>query len=146
MPGATQSIIIDTPAKVIYDVVLDFKNYPKFLKESKNVQILESNAKSIIAEFEIRVIKTLSYTLDFKMTPHKKIVWSFIQGDLFKDNKGSWTFKPLGKDKTEAVYNAEIELGILVPKVITNMLVGSNLPNMLNAFKKQAERIYNKRS
>ena len=139
MPGATQSVVINVPPKVIYDVVVDFKNYTEFLPETKRVTILKKSAKSVEVEFEIKVIKTLKYSLKFSLSPQKKITWSLIKGDLFKENKGSWTFKSQGKNKTETTYNVDIELGILVPRVITNMLVGNSLPSMLNAFKKEAE-------
>ena len=145
MPGAKQSVVINTPAKIIYDVVCDFEKYPNFLPESRQVSVLEKNAKSIIAEFEIKVIKTLVYTLKFHLSPHKKITWSFIEGNLFKDNKGTWSFKEVNKECTEATYEVDIELGILVPGAITRMLVGSNLPQMLAAFKKRAEGLYKKK-
>jgi coenzyme Q-binding protein COQ10 len=144
MPGAKQSIIIEAPIKTVYDVIIDFEQYPKFLSESKKATILEKKAKSLTAEFEIRVIKKLRYTLKFNLTPGKKVVWSFVEGDLFNDNKGSWTLKALSKTRTEATYNVDVELGILVPKSITNMLVGSNLPNMLESFKKRIEMVHNK--
>ena len=73
--------------------------------------------------------------------PNKKIEWSFVEGDIFKDNKGSWTFTAEGKDKTKAVYDIEVEFGIFVPGLITKKLIGSNLPSMMKKFKERAESL-----
>lgn len=140
MPGASSSIIIEAPPKVIYDVVLDFENYPDFLPDVKNA-VVEKKGKQTIATFEISVIKKIHYTLSFATVPPKKISWSFVKGDLFKDNRGSWELKELKKGQTEALYQVEVDFGFPVPSLITNKLVGSNLPSMLKRFKERAESL-----
>jgi ribosome-associated toxin RatA of RatAB toxin-antitoxin module len=60
----------------------------------------------------------------------------------FKVNRGGWTLKPLENgEKTEATYDVEVEVGFLVPKKISNMLVGQSLPDTLRRFKERAEEI-----
>lgn len=140
MPGATQSIIINVPPKVIYDVVLDFESYPEFFKDVKSITV--EKKKPLTVTFEINVIKKIKYTLVFNTTPNKKVFWSFVEGDVFKENKGSWIFEEEGKDKTHVTYNIEVDFGLFVPSLITNKLIGRNLPDMLQTFKKRAEEIY----
>lgn len=141
MPGASTSIVIDVPAKTIYDVVLDFENYPKFLPDVKKAVIEEKKAKSLVASFEISVIKKIHYTLSFATVPGKKITWSFLKGDLFKKNDGTWEFEEVKKGHTKATYSVEVDFGFLVPSMITNKLVGSNLPTMMKRFKERAESL-----
>lgn len=138
MPGAEQSILIAVSPKVIYDVVLDVESYPEFLPETKQVTLLK-DGKNPVAEFEISVIKKIHYTLKFSPTPHKKIAWTLVDSDLFKKNNGSWTFAPEGKGKTLATYAVDIDLGLMVPGMISRRLVGSSLPAMLKRFKERAE-------
>jgi hypothetical protein len=65
--------------------------------------------------------------------------WSFVQGEIMKDNKGAWTLESLGEGKTKATYAIEMALGPLVPKTIVNTLVDASLPKMLEAFKRRVE-------
>lgn len=138
MPGASTSIVMDVPPKVIYDIVLDFENYPKFLPDVKNAKVAKKG-KQIQAEFEISVIKKIHYKLAFQTDPYKKIAWTFEGGDVFKDNKGSWTFEEVKKGQTKVTYNIEVDFGLFVPSMITNKLVGRNLPTMMKQFKERAE-------
>jgi ribosome-associated toxin RatA of RatAB toxin-antitoxin module len=67
--------------------------------------------------------------------------WTFIEGEMMRDNKGSWQLEPEGEGKTKATYTVEMALGPLVPKTIVNALVDTSLPKMLDAFKKRVESI-----
>lgn len=140
MPGTSTSLIINVPSKVIYDVVTDFESYPEFLPETREVEIIKQNAKTAQVEFTIKVIKTIRYTLDYKLTPNKKVVWKYVEGD-FRDCFGSWTFKETKKGVTEATYEVDVEFGLFVPKKITEMLVGQNLPKLMENFKNRAESL-----
>lgn len=124
----------------MYDVVTDFESYPDFLPDVKSVRV-EKKGKNVVVHFEISVIKTVRYSLAFHMTPGKKVAWTFVDGDLFKDNKGTWTFEEKGKGKTEVTYAVDVEFGFMVPSLITKKLVGSNLPSMMKRFKERAESL-----
>ncbi len=140
MAGATSEVIVNATPKEMFEVISDFESYPDFMGDVKAVTV-SKKGKKIEAEFKISVIKTFKYTLSFDMTAPKKVEWSFVGGDIFKDNKGSWTLIPEGKDKTKAIYNIEVEFGIFVPSMITNKLIGSNLPAMMKKFKERAESL-----
>jgi ribosome-associated toxin RatA of RatAB toxin-antitoxin module len=140
MPGATTSIVMDVPPKVIYDVVLDFEKYPEFLPDVKGVTI-EKKGKLLTVSFEISIIKKIHYSLGFTAVPGKKIEWHFIKGDLFKGNNGYWQFEEVKKGQTKATYHIEVDFGLFVPSMITNKLVGNNLPTMMKRFKERAESL-----
>jgi coenzyme Q-binding protein COQ10 len=140
MPGASTSIVMDVPAKVIYEVVSDFESYPDFLPDVKKSTVTKKG-KGVQAEFEISVIKTIRYTLDFSLVPNKKVTWSFVKGDVFKDNSGEWTFEEVKKGQTKVTYSVDVDFGLFVPSLITKKLVGSNLPTMMKRFKERAESL-----
>jgi ribosome-associated toxin RatA of RatAB toxin-antitoxin module len=139
LPGATASVVVDVPAKKLYEVITDFESYPQFLDEMRHVEVIKKTAKSAQVEYEIKVIKTIHYTLDYKLTPNKKVAWTFVEGDTFKDCFGSWTLLEKKSGVTEATYDLNITFGLFVPKKITEMLVGRNLPNLMKSFKERAE-------
>lgn len=141
MPGATTSVIINTTPKLLYKVVTDFEKYPEFLSEMREVDVIKKTAKSAHVEFVIKVIKKIRYTLEYKLTANKKISWGFVEGDTFKNCQGSWTLKEKKKGVTEATYHVEVDFGLFVPRKITEMLVGKNLPSLMRSFKERAESL-----
>ena len=141
MPGATSAIIMEVEPKTIYGVVRDFEAYSEFLPEIREAETIKKGTKSARARFEIKLIKTVLYALDYTLKPHREISWSFVEGNLFKDCFGAWQFEELEPGVTEATYNINVDFGLFVPKAITNMLVGNNLPTMMKKFKERAESL-----
>ncbi len=139
MAATTSKITINAPIKTVFDVVTDFESYPEFLSGSKEVKVLSKKASSLQVEFKVDLVKTVSYTLDFKLTAPKECSWTLVKGDFMKSNKGSWKLKEVKKGVTEASYEIEVGFGLLVPSNIANMLVAKNLPAMMKEFKDRAE-------
>ena len=138
MPGATSSILIHADTKTVYEVVSDFEKYPEFIPDVKSVKV-HRKGKKVEADFEVSIIKRIQYSLAFDLKPYQQVQWTFVSSNLFKDNKGYWKFKEVKKGQTEATYHTEVDFGLFVPSIITNRLVGSNLPAMLKRFKTRAE-------
>ncbi|MCX7944760.1 MAG: SRPBCC family protein [Deltaproteobacteria bacterium] len=132
-------IIIECSKDHFLDIVWNFKEYPKFLKEVKSVDVKELGEGECEVTYEIDLIKRIRYTLKMKRLPNR-IEWTFVRGDMMKDNKGSWEVEELGDGKIKVIYQVDIKFGFLVPGSVVDMLTKVNLPQMLNAFKSQAER------
>jgi len=139
MPGATRSIVIDAPMEKVFSVISDYERYSEFLPEVKRVTTSDRRGAEVSVHYQVDVVKTIRYTLRMKEEKPNRILWSFVEGELMRDNRGSWLLEPAGEGKTRATYNIEMALGPLVPKAIVNALVDTSLPRMLEAFKKRAE-------
>jgi len=139
MAKTSTSIEIKAPLKKVYEVITDFESYPDFLSGSKGAKILKKSGNHLQAEFKVDVIKTISYTLDIKLSPHRGFSWTLVKGDFMKGNTGSWKLEEKKKGVTLASYEVEVDFGLLVPKTISSMLVGTNLPTMMREIKEQAE-------
>lgn len=139
MPGATRSIVIDVPMDKLFAVIADYQSYPKFLPEVKSIRTSKRQGSEVDVHYEIEVLKKIRYTLRLREEPPNLISWTFVEGELMRDNRGRWLLEPAGEGKTKATYSIEMKLGPLVPKSIVNVLVDSSLPKMLEAFKKRAE-------
>ena len=139
MPGATRSIVIDVPMDKLFAVIADYQSYPKFLPEVKSIRTSKRQGSEVDVQYEIEVLKKIRYTLRLREEPPNLISWTFVEGELMRDNRGRWLLEPAGEGKTKATYSIEMKLGPLVPKSIVNALVDSSLPKMLEAFKKRAE-------
>lgn len=150
MPAASRSIVINVPAEHLFDTITDYESYPDFIPETLGVEVLERKKKkdgSRVSEvkFDIKVIKQVDYTLRLTEVPNESVTWELVEGRIFKSNNGGWQLESAGKGKTEATYSVDITIGLLVPQAITNMLVGSSLPKMLEQMKERAESTYKKK-
>jgi ribosome-associated toxin RatA of RatAB toxin-antitoxin module len=139
MPSVIESIEINATPKKCYEVITDYEAYPEFLGNLKTVTVAQKKGETCEITYEIDLIKTISYTLKMNGKPPKKIEWSFVKGDIMKDNHGYWLLEEVKKGVTKATYELNIELGLLVPGAITKRLVGKNLPEMLRSFKERIE-------
>ncbi|WP_164018808.1 type II toxin-antitoxin system RatA family toxin [Pyxidicoccus trucidator] len=139
MPGATRTIVINAPVEKVFDVITQYDRYPEFLPEVKEVRAANRQGNTLELHYKVDVVKTIRYSIRVTEERPKRMAWSFIEGEMMKDNKGSWVLEPEGEGKTRATYNVEMALGLLVPKAVVNALVDTSLPKMLEAFKRRAE-------
>jgi len=139
MPGATRSVTIDAPADRVFDVIVDYDRYAEFLPEVKEVRSADRRGNEVDVHYGIDLVKRIHYTLHMIEDRPRSVRWSFVRGELMRDNKGSWTLEPTPDGKTRATYSIEVGVGPLVPRSIVNALVDQSLPKMLEAFKKRAE-------
>jgi coenzyme Q-binding protein COQ10 len=140
MSHAKAEIEIEAPIRTVYDVITDFEAYPEFLSETKKVEILKETSKSATVTFRIALIRKINYTLEIKLTPPKGLTWKLVEGDLMKKNSGKWKLIEK-KGITKAVYEIDMEFAGLVPKAVSNKLIGSSLPTMMKSFRDRAEEM-----
>ncbi|OJH37060.1 type II toxin-antitoxin system RatA family toxin [Cystobacter ferrugineus] len=139
MAGASRSIVINAPPEKLFDVITQYEKYPEFLSEVKKIRVLERKENTVKIQYEVDVIKTIRYTILVTEERPKRMSWTFVEGEVMKDNKGSWVLEPDGQGGTKATYTVELALGPLVPKAIVNALTETSLPKMLESFKRRAE-------
>lgn len=142
MPGATQTIEINTPRQFFFDVISDFDSYGDFLSEVKHTRTLSDDGTSAVVHYAVEIIKKVEYSLRFTRQNPEKLTWELESASLMKSNSGSWVLEELGPERTRATYTVDVAARVFVPKAVVNMLVGSTLPATLNQFKEEAERRY----
>ena len=139
MAGATRTIVINAPIEKVFSVVSDLESYPKFLPEVKKIQITRESPDTVVADYEVDMMKRVKYSLRLKSEAPRRLSWTWVRGEFMKDNQGSWALEPLSPTQTQVTYTIEVTLGALVPKSMVNALVDTQLPKMLEAFKARAE-------
>ncbi|HZI09192.1 MAG TPA: SRPBCC family protein [Myxococcus sp.] len=139
MPGASKTIVINAPIEKVFDVITQYERYPEFLPEVKETRTVNRKGNTVDVHYKVDVMKTVRYSIRVTEERPTRMSWSFIEGEMMKDNKGSWVLEAQGEKQTKATYTVEMALGALVPKAIVNALVETSLPKMLDAFKRRAE-------
>lgn len=139
MAAASRSIVINAPVEKVFDTITAYETYPQFLTECKEVKTSNRQGNQVDVHYKIDLVKSLRYTLRMREERPSKLTWSFVEGEIMKDNQGTWVLEAAGEGKTRATYTIEVKLPMLVPKAIVSTLVDAGLPKMLEAFKKRAE-------
>ncbi|MHB1845140.1 MAG: type II toxin-antitoxin system RatA family toxin [Deltaproteobacteria bacterium] len=144
MAQASRSLVIAVPIGDLFRVVTDFDHYSEFIPEMRSVRTLRSQGAVKEVEFEIEVAalgfsKRIRYALEFTENPPTGVRWRLTRSDFVKGNEGSWSLRDLGNGKTEATYQIELTLGLLVPKAVSSFLAEQSLPRLLDQFKRRAE-------
>ena len=139
MAGAQRTITINATVEKCWSVICDYERYPEFLPEVKKIRTLNRRGSEVDVQYEAEVVKVIKYTVHMKEEGPRKLSWSFIDGEFMKDNKGGWVLEDAGNGTTKATYNIAVEVGMLVPKTIVNALVDTQLPKLLENFKRRIE-------
>ncbi len=124
-----------------FEILIDYKNYPQFLNEVKEVNVLEDQGDTKKVEFKISVIKSLTYVNEQKESRPNEVSWRFLEGDLFKSMNGHWKLSE-EDGKTKAEYFVEAQFGMFVPKSMTKTVISANLPAMMKAYHKRVAELY----
>src|SRR5262245_20493861 len=109
MPGATRSVLIQAPMAKVYQVISDYERYPAILPQCKGVRVSHRQGNQVNVHYTIEVIKTIHYALHMLEGPPKRLSWSFVEGEIMKDNKGSWLLEEKG-GATLTTYSIEMTL------------------------------------
>jgi ribosome-associated toxin RatA of RatAB toxin-antitoxin module len=139
MPKVVRKITINAPIERVFDVIADFESYPDFLPEMEDVKIKKKGKTSVVAAFRINMVMSVNCVIEFKLARPARISWSLVEGEMMKRNDGEWRLKKLAMEKTEVTYSVNIELGMFVPRMVSDRLIEKNLPATLAGFKKRAE-------
>lgn len=126
-----------------FEILIDYKKYPEFLNEVKEVNILEDQGDTKKVEFKISVIKSLTYVNEQKESRPNEVSWKYLEGDLFKSMNGHWRLSE-EDGKTKAEYFVEAQFGMFVPKSMTKTVISANLPAMMKAYHKRVAELYGK--
>lgn len=140
MAKAERTEVFDVPVEKLYQAIIDYSNYPKFVDGVKSVEVQEATKDGATVKFNLNIIKEISYTIKLSHTPNKEVHWTLVSGDIMKANNGRWTLKDLGQARTEVTYSLEVALKGFFPGLgmIEKTLVNTNLPMTMKAFAKRA--------
>ena len=143
MPGAQQTEVFNCTPQEFYKIVADYEKYPDFLNEVKSVRVLKTEGNRKLVEYKVSVIKTFTYTLWMTEEEGKQIYWEFENGDIFKEQTGSWKLAEEA-GKTRATYTVDAKFSLFVPGPVAKTLLTVNLPSMMSAYHKRVKDVYGK--
>ncbi|MAZ47084.1 MAG: hypothetical protein CME65_00885 [Halobacteriovoraceae bacterium] len=143
MASATKTVTMKAPAEKIYQVLRDYEAYSEFMDGVTSVKVISESGNETKAEYSINMIKKFSYVLNLVHEENKSIKWSFVEGDIFSVNSGSWELSDNGDGTTEVVYSVEVDIKVRMmgAGMITKKLTEVQLPILLNSVEKRAQNL-----
>lgn len=118
--GTFQTLEIDAPAEVLYDVVSDIASYPDWATGVKEVEVIETadDGSVVRARFVLEgFIKEIEYVLRYQHDRPTRLSWSAEASSDVKMLEGSYTFNE-SEDGTEVVYALTVEPNFTIPGFI----------------------------
>jgi coenzyme Q-binding protein COQ10 len=143
MPYVECRIVIDAPARRVYELAKDQERFPQFMPDVEKVTILERRTNGVISRWKTLVEEApIEWTEEDRFDDAGlRIDYRLLEGDLDKF-EGAWTFEH-SEGATEVVLGVEYDFGVpTLAELIGPTLekkVRENAEMMLAALKRQAE-------
>lgn len=130
-----------TPQQV-FAVVTDYDCYPRILPEFTGVKVLSSSGDHHRVEFRAKVVVEIRYVLDIVHDATACTTrWTFVEGEVVSDSRGGWTLSACDEG-TNVNYEAGLAVKAPLPRFmvnkVSNMIIGTTIPNMFKAVEREA--------
>lgn len=143
MPSLEASIVIEAPARIVYELAKDQERFPEFMPDVESVTIVERHGDKVISRW-----KTLVEEAPIEWTEEDvfddaalRVDYRLLEGDL-DTFEGTWTFVD-GPGCTNVNLVVEYDFGVpTLAELIGPTLhkkVKENAEMMLAALKREAE-------
>lgn len=137
------TVEIEAPQADCFAAILDFDRYPEWSSAVTRSRVLERDADGTgrVVEFHIDAkVKTLRYVLEYRHKKPGQLTWHSIDGDV-ESIEGSYRFRKLGPNRTQASCRQEIALGFWLPGPLRRLAERTALTQSVNEFKDYVESL-----
>ncbi|MCU1465109.1 MAG: Polyketide cyclase / dehydrase and lipid transport [Actinomycetia bacterium] len=142
---ANERIRIEAPADRCWDVAVDFESYPEWVRDVKDVHVLERDDEGRGKRVEYRAAalgKSIRYVLDYDFSEAPTAFsWKFTEGDMLRRLDGRYQFDPDGPASTRVHYELAVELAVPLPGLLKRRAAGLIMGSALKELKKQVEAV-----
>ena len=144
MPYVETRIVIDAPARVVYELAKEQERFPQFMPDVESVTVLERHDDHMLTRWKTLVEEApIEWTEEDRFDDDRlRIDYKLLEGDL-DTFEGSWTFTQNG-GSTHVVLGVEYDFGVpTLAELIGPTLrrkVEENSHMMLSALKREAEK------
>lgn len=142
MASASTSEVFNCTPEQFFAIISDYEKYHEFLAEVTKCNVLKNEGSKKLVEYNVKVVKSFTYTLWMTEDQNKSIQWKLDKGDMFKTSVGSWFIEPTKDGKTKATYSVDATFNMFVPGPIAKALVSVNLPAMMASYKQRVKKLY----
>ena len=143
MPSVETSVIVDAPARAVYELAKEQERFPAFMRDVESVTIVERDGNRVVSRWKTLVEEAPIEWIeeDYFDDEALRVDYKLLEGDLDKF-EGTWTFLD-GDGRTHVTLVVEYDFGVpTLAELIGPTLhkkVKENAEMMLAALKREAE-------
>lgn len=143
MPYVETQIIVEAPARIVYELAKQQERFPEFMPDVESVTIVERRPGGVVSRWKTLVEEApIEWTEEDRFDDEGlRIDYHLLEGDL-DQFEGSWTFSQRS-ESTHVVLGVTYDFGVpTLAELIGPTLekkVRENSEMMLAALKKEAE-------
>jgi uncharacterized membrane protein len=142
--GTVQTIQVDAPAEVVFDVAAHVENFPEWATGVRETEVLEANEDGTPARARLVVdgmIRTITYVLNYTYDGIARIEWVAEPGDDIAEMEGRYEFYDLDGGGTEVVYALRVEPNFKVPGLLRRQAEKQIVGTALRGLRDRAEEL-----
>lgn len=132
------AILIDSPARHIWDIMIDCDRAPEFVPRLRSCRVLYQSGHTEIIEHRVALsslLPAVTYTFRAHYQDLKRIDFTMVSGDL-REFEGSWILEQVNDgQQTIVVYSVYMDPGFLVPQWLVRRALRGELPDLLLALR-----------
>ena len=142
---ASERIRIDAPADRCWDVAIDFESYPEWVRDVKEVKILERDdeGRGLRVEYRAAALgKSIRYVLeyDYSEAPDVVLVEVRRRRHAAPPRRHATASSPTATS-TRVHYDLAVELAMPLPGLVKRRAAGLIMGSALKELKKQVEAV-----
>jgi len=142
---ANERIRVDAPPERCWDVAIDFESYPEWVRDVREVKILERDAEGRGHRVEYRAAalgKSIRYVLEYDYAEAPEAFsWKFVEGDMLRRLDGRYQFEADAPGSTRVHYELAVDLAVPLPGLVKRRAAGLIMGSALKELKKQVEAV-----
>ena len=143
--SANERIRVDAPADRCWDVAVDFESYPEWVRDVREVKIVERDdqGRGKLVEYRAAALgKSIRYVLDYDYSEAPTAFsWKFVEGDMVRRLDGRYEFEAEDNGSTRVHYELVVDLAIPLPGLVKRRAAGLIMGSALKELKKQVEAV-----
>lgn len=125
-----------------FEAIVDFPNYPNWSSVITSTHVLDTYPDGLArtVEFELDMkIRTVHYVLEYRYQRPNRLDWKLVEGDV-ESVEGTYTFEPVGKQKTKTTCEQAVSVGFWIPGPIRRIAEQKALKDAVLELKAEVER------
>jgi ribosome-associated toxin RatA of RatAB toxin-antitoxin module len=143
MPHTSESILVHASPAAVFETVVDFPSYTQWVREMKNVDVLERDdqGRAIVVSYRAAAFgRSTTYVLRYDYSAAPEILrWSQENADLTSRLEGNYRFDAEG-GATRVTYNLDVELAVPLPSFVKSRATQRIIADALEDLQRRVER------
>jgi uncharacterized membrane protein len=141
----TQTITIEVPPEMVFDVVLDVTRYPEWATDIKSVEVLRSDLDGRVGLVAYRAAamgRSTNYELRYYYGSNPlRVSWRLAEGDVVSRMDGEYLFEPADDGSlTKVTYHLSVDMRVPLPGFVKRRAEARIVHTALGELKARAER------